>query len=131
MNLNLLLGLSGSEKWSTGGITALIGIGMTFAMLILLILFIVLLRYLLIGLDKANPKIKEKLSSIFKKKKDKSTDAVEVATEQQSEEAGDAIDAETLDVIEQSVRKYVSASADDGKPHDRIKILSVKEVKND
>ena len=67
----------------------------------------------------------------FKKKKDKSTDAVEVATEQQSEEAGNEIDAETLDVIEQSVRKYVSASADDGKPHDRIKILSVKEVKND
>ena len=120
MNLNLLLGLSGSEKWSTGGITALIGIGMTFAMLILLILFIVLLRYLLIGLDKANPKIKEKLSSIFKKKKDKSTDAVEVVTEQQSEEAGDEIDAETLDVIEQSVRKYVSASAYEGKPHDRI-----------
>lgn len=130
MYLNLLLGLSGSEKWSTGGITALIGLGMTFVMLALLIGCIFLLRFILSVLEKTNPKLKEKLSNIFKKKNKKEEP---VTKETQSEETTSTtdIDPETLSVIEQSVQKYVSVSATDGKPHDKIRILSVKEVEHE
>lgn len=129
MYLYNLMGLTGSEKWSTGGITALIGLGMTFVMLIVLIGCIFLLRYILLGLDKINPKIKEKLSKIFKKKK-----KAEIVTENAdgvNVEDVQPIDEDIMLVIKDSVQKYVSSSAKDGKPHDRIKILSVKEVEHD
>lgn len=129
MYLYNLMGLTGSEKWSTGGITALIGMGMTFVMLALLIGCIFLLRYLLAGLEKTNPKIKEKLSNLFKKKT-KEENVTEDVVREEVEDV-QTVDEETMLVIEDSVKKYVSASAKDGKPHDRIKIVSVKEVGHD
>lgn len=131
MYIFTLLGLSSAEKWSTGGITTLIGLGMTFVMLALLIGAIHLLRLILKGLDKANPIIKSKLQKVFRKKSaqgeivDSERNVAELAEEKT------VIDEETMSVIEQSVKTYVAATATDGKPHDRIKIVSVKEKAND
>ena len=133
MNLSPMLGLTFPERWSTGGITTLIGLGMTFVMLALLIGAIILLRYILKGLDVIMPKCNEKLR-IFKEKIRKTkTEAPELPTltsDEKTDETIEKIDEETMAVIEQSVRKF-SANENDGKPHDRIRIVSVKEVKHE
>lgn len=124
MNLSSLLGLTFAERWSTGGITTLLGLGMTFVMLALLIGAIILLRYILKGLGILIPKCKEKF--FFKKK----TTEAPAATVEPDEQPEEKIDDETMTVIERSVRQF-SANSDDGKTHDRIRILSVKEVKHE
>ena len=124
-----LLGLTAGEKWSTGGITTLIGLGMTFLMLALLIGAIFLLRFILKFLDKNLPMLKSNLSKVFSKKKKQTG---EPATEEPAATPEQpVVDADTMSVIEQSVRQYVSSTATDGKPHTTIKILSVKEVSDD
>ncbi len=135
MQLYLLLSTSAADKWSTGGITTLLGLGMTFIMLALLVCFIHLLRYILNFLEKTTPAFKEKIYGIFRKKNNKGLESnISNGTNNNTTEelvAENNIDNETMEVIEQSVKQYISLSADDGKPHDRIKIVSVKEVNND
>lgn len=123
-----LLGTSAADKWTTGGLTTLIGLGMTFVMLTLLICSIHLLRLILKGLEKFIPDFKKKLSGLFRKKDKAENVTAEIVEETPAE---NAVDEETMAVIENSVKRYVANSATDGKPHDRIKILSVKEVTND
>lgn len=125
-----LLGSSAADKWSTGGITTLIGLGMTFVMLGLLVGAIHLLRLILKGLDKSNPFIKDKIEKVFRKKPTKN-DALPTEQAGANDKSDNRIDDETMTVIEQSVKSYVAATATDGRPHDRIKIVSVKEKAND
>lgn len=129
MHLLSLLGTTAAEKWTTSGLTTLIGLGMTFVMLTLLICSIHLLRLILKGLEKVVPDFKQKLSEVFRKK-DKTEPVVEIAEETPADK-DNTVDEETMAVIEDSVKRYVANSATDGKPHDRIKILSVKEVSDD
>lgn len=128
MYLNIMLsGLSIAESLSKGGMTTLIGLGMTFVMLALLIGAIVVLRYILKGLDTIIPKCKEKL---LKKNTTPLTETNVEHNDSSSVVEEQEVDVDTLAVIEQSIRTY-TAKSNDGKPHDRIRIISVKEVKHE
>ena len=85
MPLSLLIGaetLSTGDKWSISGITTLIGLGMTFLILALLIGTILLMRPILKQLEKILPKVKRKIKefvrSIFKKSKNNSSEVTAV-----------------------------------------------------
>jgi Na+-transporting methylmalonyl-CoA/oxaloacetate decarboxylase gamma subunit len=114
-----LLGLTAAEKWSTGGMTTLMGLGTTFIVLILLILFIRLLEFFMNG----------SAAKIFKKKsKTAASEQANAVSEQTTSAPAPAVDGETMKIVAQSVQTYVKQTANDGKPHDKVKIISVKEV---
>ena len=125
--LNIISNSSIGEKFSTGGITTLIGLLMTFGILAILILFIVLVRFLINKLDKIPfDNFISKVKSLFKKNKknENNNSDLNVVTEDK-----DLIDDDVKLAIEKAVREYVKNSADDGKPHNNIKIVDIKEVK--
>lgn len=105
--------LSVGEKFSLGGVTTLLGLGMTFLVLVLLIGCIFLVSFL-IG----------KLGIISFKKKtsvpmEKSVKPVE------ERDSSEPIDEETMLAVSAAVQTYVRESATDGKPHENVKIKSV------
>ena len=127
MPLSLLIGaetLSTGDKWSISGITTLIGLGMTFLILALLIGTILLMRPILKQLEKILPKVKRKIKefvrSIFKKSKNNSSEVTAVvANAVVSEPVDNLIDEETMKAIETAVLNYVK------KDDNFVKIKSV------
>ena len=105
-------------KFSVGGETTLLGLGMTFVILILLIACIVLVNYLIKQLGKID-------FSRFKKEKPVQTAETPSSTDEAVEVQSAKIDGETLLAIESAVRTYVRESATDGKPHENVTIKSV------
>ncbi len=116
-----------SNKMATGGITTLLGLGMTFLVLALIILSIRLLQFILKMLDKYNPAIKNSIKNAFRKK-NKSIESPQPNTDTvSSEKTISEIDDDTKYLIEQSVRQYIKNTSNDEKPHNNIKIISIKE----
>lgn len=117
-------GATASEKWRTGGITTLIGMGMTFVMLALLILAMLLLRHLLRGLDKAAPEFRARL----RKNANKRETPDETAETASIEPAGAKIDEQMRRAIAEAAKEYVKSTSRDGKAHDDIRILKISEA---
>ena len=133
MYIYSLIGSSATDKWSTIGFTTLIGLGMTFTMLAILILCINLLRILLKILEKHNPKIKNFISNLINKKKVSTSPIIQnsESPEKSFETSKENIDEDIKEAIEISVLQYINKSAVDEKEHKQVKILSIQEVKND
>jgi len=109
--------LSVGERFSLGGITTLLGLGMTFVVLVLLIGCV----YLISASNKLTDTLKKKLKA--KKAAAVNENAVQsVATEKED------IDDATMAAIQSAVNIYCKETANDGKPHDNVTILNVKEV---
>ena len=108
----LAASLSVGEKFSVGGVTTLLGLGMTFLVLALLIVFILLIGFVLKRMGKINFKSKKKAPVVEKPVEEASTKE-------------ERIDEETMLAVTAAVETYVRESATDGKPHDKIKIKSV------
>ena len=107
--------LSVGEKFSVGGVTTLLGLGMTFVVLALLICCILLVNLIVKQLDKVK----------IGKKKEGVAPAV-VFVETKIDSADEPIDEETMLAIDAAVKTYVRESAsDDGKSHENVKIKSV------
>lgn len=110
-----LCGLSVGEKFSVGGISALLGMGMTFLVLILLILSIALINFL--------------IKKFFGPKKgSQKSGRAEVFPPEKGSETSTPLDGETCSAIEAAVRVYLRENGGDGKPHENIKIKSIKRV---
>ena len=92
--------MSIGEKWATSGITTLIGLGMTFAILALLIGTILLLRLILKELEKVLPKLK------LKKKKAEPKEEVAAQNAEPVVEEEKPIDEDTMSAIEAAVMNY-------------------------
>ncbi len=114
------------DKLATGSITALIGIVMTFVMLGVLILFIFLLRYLMKELEVALSKKKSSNLSEIKSPEKAQADSSKVEGKQPIIE--EPIDDETMVAIQSALQFYMQDSAEDGLPHDRVTIKSVKRI---
>ncbi len=127
MPLSFLLGaetLSTGDKWSISGITTLIGVGMTFLILALLIGIIMLMRIVLKELEIVLPKIKRKISqhgrsNSQKLQNENSEDKAVAENAADSETADISIDEETMKAIETAVLNYVK------KDDNFVKIKSV------
>ena len=117
----LLSALSVGEKFSLGGTTTLLGLGMTFIVLAILIGCVYLVNVVVKLLSKINKNNKRNAV-----KKDKSA-VIEAVSEEDSGE-DKKIDDETMAAIRAAVDIYVKENSDDGKPHDKTTILSVKEL---
>ncbi len=99
--------LSTADKWATSGITTLLGLGMTFVILAVLIGIIVLLRLLLQQLEKKSPVVKQKILSLFKRRSVKEPVAATVPSEEASFiPAPNAIDENTLAAIRKAVMGF-------------------------
>lgn len=119
-----------SDKIAIGGMTTLLGLGMTFLVLVLIILSICLLRLVLKMLDKYLPTIKTSIKNLFRKKNS------DIESRQATPNSDinhlnnttiSEIDDDTKYLIEQSIRQYIKNTSNDEKPHDNIKIISIKE----
>lgn len=111
----MLLALSIAQKFSTGSITFIIGIVMTFSVLTVLIICVMLLDYFLNQAD---------FKKLFRKKdKDAPIANVEPQKEIVQEEA---INAETLDAINAAIKEYMMKSSD--VPHTRYTVRTVKKI---
>lgn len=120
----MLLGaLSVGEKFSLGGITTLLGLGMTFLILVLLIGCVYLIN---LAAQKLPERIKGKLKSENKNNPAEKSDIVEntAAVEGVVKE----IDPETIVAIQSAVQIYLSENGEDGKPHENINIKSVTKL---
>ena len=107
--------LTVGEKFSVGGVTTLLGLGMTFLVLALLILCIILVGFIV-----------KKLGLIhFPPKKKKKNDTAEQIVDDVVEKPVEEIDPETLVAVESAVKAYVRETATDGKPHENIVVKSV------
>lgn len=90
--------LSMGDKWGTSGITTLLGLGMTFCILAVLIGMILLMRLILKGADSLVPKLKRR----------KKAEPAYIVTEEKTIEAeDDPIDDETMNAIRAAVLNYV------------------------
>ena len=106
--------LSVGEKFSVGGVTTLLGLGMTFVVLIILICCILLVSLILKKLGKVQ----------FRSKKQKA-ETVPSVPETSIEDKTEEIDEETMLAIKAALDTYARENASDGKPHDKITIKSV------
>lgn len=114
----VLSALSIGEKFSLGGITTLLGLGMTFVVLALLIGSIYLINII----------IKQLSAFLYKKKQQKlSKNPVEELSTVSEHVAEVGISAEKKLAIEAAVRTYLRET-DAGKPHENIKIKSVTKL---
>ena len=95
--------LSMGDKWGTSGITTLIGLGMTFVILAVLIGMILLMRLILKEADLLLPKLKQKIK--LKRAKDKPAYVSDDIAPSDTEE--ETIDDETMDAIKAAVLNYV------------------------
>ncbi len=92
--------LSFADRWGTSGITTLIGLGMTFAILALLIGTIFLLRVILKELEKLIPRLKKSKKSTEEAAPKSKEKEVVPANEEKP------IDEDTLDAIRSAVMNY-------------------------
>lgn len=111
----MLLALSTAQKFSTGSITFLIGISITFFVLIIIIAFIMLLDYFL---NKVN------YSKLFAKK-DKLQPKID-AKAQDLEQKEIVVSSESSAAITLVVKELMSKS--EPTPHERYKIVSIKKI---
>lgn len=116
----LLSALSVGEKFSLGGTTTLLGLGMTFIVLALLIGSVYLVSAII--------KLIAKSISDREAKKESKVKTTEVAETLPTtdEVASPEIDEETMIAIRAAVDIYVRENATDGKTHENVTILSVK-----
>lgn len=131
-------GLNVSDIFSTGGITTLIGLGMTFVVLTILICCIIILKYVLKYLEKHFPKLKISISNFFSKifKKKNKNDVVaepvvEKALSNETTNCELTIDEDTKAIVTNSALTFVKQSYTDGKEHNNVKILSITPLKED
>ncbi len=108
--------MSIGDKWAISGITTLIGLGMTFAILAFLIGTILLMRLILKELEKVLPNLKRKRK---KAKSDASANEAVAVNEVLPERNDNSIDDETMKAIEAAVMNYVK------KDDNFVKIKSV------
>lgn len=115
----LILAQSAGKILSTGGVTTLIGLGMTFIVLGLLILIIMGLDYLF-----------KKFSTITFKKSKNAPEVIDVREEKfdSAITVGSAIDENTEQAILQAVTMFSQYDDKDKKPHNNIKIKSIVEI---
>lgn len=113
----ILCALSAAEKLSTGGTTTLLGLGMTFIVLALLIGCVYLVNWIMSLLEKYLKRRQEKKIAV--PTNDESAEIMETNEEP---------DAETLLAIKSVIEIHVRENSNDGKPHDKVTILSVKKV---
>lgn len=119
-----LSALTVGEMFSVGGITTLLGLGMTFvvlALLIVLIMFInLILKYLTQWLDKSKASSKAKKASV----------AASLSEEKipEAEKSETDISAEKMLAIRSAVEIYLRENANDGKKHDNPEIVSVRKL---
>jgi Na+-transporting methylmalonyl-CoA/oxaloacetate decarboxylase gamma subunit len=106
----MLLALSTAQKFSTGSITFLLGILITFIVLAMLVVFVMLMDYF----------NKIDFSKLFRKK-EKQLEIIEDAPEVSKDEE---ISKETLAAIDAAVKIYMTKSYET--PHERYIIRSVK-----
>lgn len=116
-----LLALTAGEKFSIGGTTTLLGLGMTFVVLILLICFIFLVNLIIKQLEKLQVKLADK-----KKQKKAAAEVVEETVE--AEPVKEEIDSETMGAIQEAVKTYLLENDEKGKPHENFKIKSVTKL---
>ena len=95
--------LSMGDKWGTSGITTLIGLGMTFLILAVLIGMILLMRLILKEADSLIPKFKQKL----KRKKAQAEPAAVASEDTPVKAEEEVIDDATMDAIKAAVLNYV------------------------
>lgn len=91
------------DKWATSGITTLIGLGMTFVILALLIGTILLMRLILKEFEKFKPSLKK---NPFKKKQNADETPTAVSTQTEPAPNTDEIDEETYEAIRAAVFNY-------------------------
>ena len=108
--------MSIGDKWAISGITTLIGLGMTFAILAFLIGTILLMRLILKELEKVLPNLKRKRKQA---KSDASANEAVAVNEVLPERNDNSIDDETMKAIEAAVMNYVK------KDDNFVKIKSV------
>jgi Na+-transporting methylmalonyl-CoA/oxaloacetate decarboxylase gamma subunit len=121
----MLNALSIGEKLSTGGITALVGISMTFAVLAILIGSIILLK---IGVEKFVTAQKNKLNKETNKEENKEDLAVkEIITDnEEAKEEVKVVDEQTLEAVNTAVSYFMVQNNE--VPHLNYKIKSVKRI---
>lgn len=124
----LLSSLSPVDKLSVGGTTTLLGLGMTFVVLALLIGCV----YLVNTLIKLSGKFLTEYQAKKKAKKEaevKAETVVPAVVEDSVDKKADGeIDEETMIAIRSAVETFVRESSADGKPHENVTVLSVKEI---
>ncbi len=114
----LLAAMSAGDKLSVGGITSLLGLGMTFIVLAILIGLIILMEK---GL--------KSLQSFLEKKKSSSIAIAEVTIPTVIEESVKTeIDEKTMAAITEAVAMFSQYDDKDKKPHNNIVIKSVTEI---
>ncbi len=121
-----LSALSVGEKFSTGGITTVLGLGMTFVVLALLIGCVYLVSVIVQELTKFINKQRE----ARKAKKTVTEQTVSAAENTEaSASAVSEIDAETMVAIQSAVEIYLRENGgNDGKPHENVTIKSVTKL---
>lgn len=122
-----LCALTVGEMFSVGGITTLLGLGMTFVVLALLIILILLinliLKYLTQYIDKRKAAVSEK-----KKKVDPATESASECVVESSASENEDIPPEKMLAIRSAVEIYLRETATDGKKHDAPEIISVRKL---
>lgn len=121
----LLNALSVADKFSIGGITAVVGLLMTFIMLAVLIGFVFLMNVII-----KNSKVwQEKLNSKFKKKKSTAEPSSLIGEEKQiaAEKKSELIDEQTLQAINSAVKDYMSLG-ESGKIHSDYTIKHIEKI---
>lgn len=110
----MICGLSIGEKFSLGGITTLLGLGMTFLVLAILIGVVILVNFIIKNVGKIS--LKKEKSYLN-----------EIISQEQSESIKEKNDKdiapETLLAIESAVKTFVRE--EDDVPHENVKIISV------
>lgn len=117
----ILSALSVGEKFSLGGITTLLGLGMTFIVLVILIGCILLINLLV---KKTNSFMSTRKSGKNAAKSDETAAAVNRSAAG-TEIPDEAISPETMLAIEAVVKTYLREDGGNGKPHENIRIKSV------
>ncbi len=112
----LISALTVGEKFSTGGITMLIGMLITFAVLFLLVFLIPLIQVVIRFLE-------EKLLPKFKRSKDAPPEIIISEVEPDKEISG-----EVMDAIKVAVQEYSVIDDTSGKKHEKITIRSVTKL---
>lgn len=121
-----LSALSVADKFTTGGITTVLGLGMTFVVLGILIGCVYLISVILKELTKF---IEKQTKALKEKKASKAVTEQTVAVTENTAAPNDEIDAETMVAIQSAVEIYLRENGgNDGKPHENVTIKSVTKM---
>ncbi len=120
-----LCALTVGEMFSVGGITTLLGLGMTFVVLALLVALILLINVILKYLTQYVDKRK---AASAEKKKNKNSVPESVTVEAEPETEKENIPPEKMLAIRSAVEIYLRETSTDGKKHDSPEIISVRKL---